>query len=152
MKISSVDVGFKNYQPTFQRRGIGKAQKPQVPQVLQAEANSKSKFKKALPFVMAATVGAIGLGVGILIGSKRPAKVSGTIEKIAKKPIPFDEKAMLAILALAGFGGFAKGELEQKELEEKLDAIMNNRAPNQRAISRHGSEISEIKRTQTNRL
>lgn len=150
MKISSVDVGVKKFQPTFQKRGIEHVQKTQVPQLPQAEVKPQSKFKKAMPYVLAATVGVVGLGAGLLIGSKRPAKIGELFGKITKKPIPFDEKAMLALIALAGFGGFAKGEIEQKELEEKLDSIINNQSPNQRAIAHQGSDISEIKRTQTN--
>ena len=150
MKITSVDVGIKKFQPTFQKKGIDHSQKTQIPQVPQTEVKPQSKFKKALPFVLATTVGIIGLGAGFLIGSKKPAKVNEFFGKVFKEPIPFEEKTMLALLALAGFGGYAKGELEQKELEEKLDAIINNQSPNQKAISRHGGDISEIKRTQTN--
>ena len=150
MKITSVDVGIKKFQPTFQKKGIDHSQKTQIPQVPQTEVKPQSKFKKALPFVLATTVGIIGLGAGFLIGSKKPAKVNEFFGKVFKEPIPFEEKAMLALLALAGFGGYAKGELEQKELEEKLDAIINNQSPNQKAISRHGGDISEIRRTQTN--
>ena len=44
MKISSVNVGVKNYHPTFQKKGIDHTQAPQAPQT---EAKSQSKFKKA---------------------------------------------------------------------------------------------------------
>ena len=76
MKITSVNVGIKKYQPTFKKRGIDCSQKTQVPQVLQNEAKPQSKFKKALPYVLAATVGVVGLGAGLLIGSKKPAKMA----------------------------------------------------------------------------
>ena len=49
MKITSVDVGIKKFQPTFQKKGIDHSQKTQIPQVPQTEVKPQSKFKKALP-------------------------------------------------------------------------------------------------------
>ena len=145
MKISSVSVGLKNYQPTFQKRNIDYANVSRAVQI-----PNEPKKKSAMPFVLAAATGAIGLGAGLLIGLKKPQKLASTINKVASQPIPFDEKAMLALIALAGFGGYAKGEINKKDLEEKLDAIVKGEAPNQRTIRSHSGDISEIKRTQIN--
>lgn len=141
MKISGVNVGVKKIQPTFKSKSKN-AQNPQT----SVDPQKGSKFKKALPFVLAATTGAIGLGAGLLMGFKKPS----IIGKIIKQPISFDEKTMLALIALAGFGGFAKGEIDRKGMEEKLDEIIKGDSPNQKAINSHGNQISEIKRTQTN--
>lgn len=145
MKVSSISVGVPKYQPRF----TSKAPRNNY----QSEPdfqNRKSKFKKALPFVLSATLGLTGLAVGFLIGSKHADKVTSTLGQLKGKEAPLNEKTALALIALAGFGGFMKGELDNKELEEKLDGIIKGDAPSQQALKGHTRDISEIKRTQTN--
>lgn len=145
MKISSGSVGINKFQPTFQKK---KVSHPQIENPI--NDSRKTKIKKTIPFALAVSFGVIGLGVGLLAGSKNASKISNSIGKITKKEMPLGEKAMLALIALAGFGGYTKGEIDRKDLEEKLDLIIENKSPNQKAIKSQGGDIIEIKRTQTN--
>ena len=144
MKISSVSVGNKFYQPTFRQKNVT------VPQVQTVEEKPKSKFKKAMPYVLAVTVGIAGVALGFAFGSKNASKTAKTVNKAMTSDKDFGSKAMLALLALAGYGGLVKGEIDNKELEEKLDEISKGSAPTQKTIKTQSGDIAEIKRSQTN--
>ena len=144
MKISSVSVGNKFYQPAFKQKNVT------VPQVQTVEEKPKSKFKKAMPYLLAATVGIAGVGIGFLLGSKKAGKTVQTLNRAMISDKDFGSKAMLALLALAGYGGLVKGEIDNKDLEEKLDEISKGNAPIQTTIKTQDGDIAEIKRSQTN--
>ena len=136
MKISSVNVGVKAYNPTFQKRNVS-----QQTQTAEQQSQAKSpKLKKALPWVMAATVGVASAAVGYAVGVRK-----GNVK------LPnIDKATILALLALAGYSGVKAESLTKKEMNEALEQISKGEAPSQKRLERHGRDISEIKRSHTN--
>lgn len=147
MKISSLSVGMKNYQPSFEKRGFrySPSQNP-----LEREERPIYIKRETSPVLLAATVGIVGIGIGLLIGSNKPNKTIDAIKNVFKKPTSMNDKATLALLALAGFGGIVKGEIDNKELEEKLDLIAQGKSPAQETQKAQNNDIAHIKRTQIN--
>ncbi len=135
MRISPINFGYKNNQIHFQKKT------KEINEIPHKE--TKTKFKKALPFIFAAIIGLAGLGIGILIGAKN----NKLQEKINNKN---NKDILLALLALGGYGIYTKNELDSIEINQKLDEIKNGKAPSQQALKTQGNELNEIKRTQIN--
>ena len=61
-----------------------------------------------------------------------------------------DEKMMLALLALAGYGQSQVSGASKKEMEAKLDEIIKGKAPSQKTLSMAEGQVSDIKRNHSN--
>ncbi len=162
MKISSVSTG-KIYQPGVVFAKKSRDLKNEKSNSLNDvnERGKKSNFKKVLPYLLMTTVAAGGVAVGYLFASKKAKiqsleiqalkdKTEGVLKSLQEKIKDPESKSLLAVLALAGIGGYEAGKISEKDSEVIIDRIVHGQTPLQSAAYGASDQIGKINNFQTN--
>ena len=109
--------------------------------------NINQKIKKVLPFFMGA-VG--GFYLGYLAFKKKSANIKRVSEKINETVKNNDEKLWLAILALAGVGGYKTQQISKEDKDNIIETLKNAQSPIQQASYGAQDSINYIKSSALN--
>ena len=166
MKISSVSVGKIQPEIAFAKRKVIPPvyrEKQEIPDVY--ERKKKSGFKKIIPYALAATVAVGSAALGYFLASKKADKIAQnqtknlealkerteTILKGLQEKIQEPEsKTWLAILALAGFGGYEAGKMTEDDANRVIDNIVHGQTPLQAAAYGAADQVGKISNFATN--
>ncbi len=142
MKISPLSYNRLSFQSSH-KKNSRKLEK-------QSHINSKNinqKIKKVLPFFMGA-VG--GFYLGYLAFKKKSANIKRVSEKINETVKNNDEKLWLAILALAGVGGYKTQQISKEDKDNIIETLKNAQSPIQQASYGAQDSINYIKSSALN--
>ena len=142
MKISPLSYNRLSFQSSH-KKNSRKSEK-------QNHINSKNinqKIKKVLPFFMGA-VG--GFYLGYLAFKKKSANIKRVSEKINETIKNNDEKLWLAILALAGVGGYKTQQISKEDKDNIIETLKNAQSPIQQASYGAQDSINYIKSSALN--
>ena len=142
MKISPLSYNRLSFQSSH-KKNSQKSEK-------QNHINSKNinqKIKKVLPFFMGA-VG--GFYLGYLAFKKKSANIKRVSEKINETIKNNDEKLWLAILALAGVGGYKTQQISKEDKDNIIETLKNAQSPIQQASYGAQDSINYIKSSALN--
>ena len=142
MKISPLSYNRLSFQSSH-KKNSRKSEK-------QNHINSKNinqKIKKVLPFFMGA-VG--GFYLGYLAFKKKSANIKRVSEKINETVKNNDEKLWLAILALAGVGGYKTQQISKEDKDNIIETLKNAQSPIQQASYGAQDSINYIKSSALN--
>lgn len=81
-------------------------------------------------------------------GAQQPKNVAKTSENALKSDL--ENKAMLAILTLAGFDNVQAKNYSAQDVNKAFEKIVNGEAPIQQKVAQNTDNIKEIQRSQTN--
>ena len=142
MKISPLSYNRLSFQSSH-KKNSRKSEK-------QNHINSKNinqKIKKVLPFFMGAMG---GFYLGYLAFKKKSANIKRVSEKINETIKNNDEKLWLAILALAGVGGYKTQQISKEDKDNIIETFKNAQSPIQQASYGAQDSINYIKSSALN--